>query len=215
MSTKRMILGMIVLMALVGTARASPVTFEFAGEITSVLDDEDFLGGAVTVGSPFSGSFTFESTTPDSYPGSPWSAAYPDAITAISGQIGGIPFLGPVHFENIIGVLNDAPASGTDHYEVHGGVGFVSETLMFSLVLFDDTGRGLSNDLLPLSPPDIRLFDFARFAVSDETIPLGLGGDITSLTPDPGTLALLGLGALIVTRRRRTRRVRTNGSKRR
>ena len=45
------------------------VTWEFAGEITLVRDPDNFLAGAVTVGSPFSGSYTFESATPDSETG--------------------------------------------------------------------------------------------------------------------------------------------------
>ena len=41
----------------VHAATAGPVTWEFAGELTNVVDVFDRFGGSVTVGAPFSGSF--------------------------------------------------------------------------------------------------------------------------------------------------------------
>jgi len=40
-----------------------PVTFIFAGEISVVDDENDLLGGAVSVGTPFSGLYTFGNTS--------------------------------------------------------------------------------------------------------------------------------------------------------
>ncbi|MGD2111093.1 MAG: hypothetical protein PVI86_17080, partial [Phycisphaerae bacterium] len=57
------------LFLLPGVANAALITWEFGGRITSVHDVNDVLGGQVSVGTPFSGSFAFESTTPDSLSG--------------------------------------------------------------------------------------------------------------------------------------------------
>ena len=57
-------------------ARAELVTWGFSGEIDSVLDSENVLEGAVTVGTPFSGRFTFETTTPDDNPSNPGLGEY-------------------------------------------------------------------------------------------------------------------------------------------
>ena len=48
-----------------GIVQAGFVTWEFAGEVTSVEDDLNLLGGQVSVGSPFSGIYTFDPDTPD------------------------------------------------------------------------------------------------------------------------------------------------------
>ena len=46
--------------------RAGPVTWEFAGEVNFILDGPEILViNGIDIGTPFSGSFTFESTTPD------------------------------------------------------------------------------------------------------------------------------------------------------
>jgi len=58
------------------------ITFAFEGDITSVTDRDGILGGQVQVGDTFSGSYTFESTTPDSNPHVRFGY-YADAITSV------------------------------------------------------------------------------------------------------------------------------------
>jgi len=52
------------LLSLSVATRAGPVTWEFGGVVTSVYDPEGLFGGVVSVGTPFSGYYTFESDTP-------------------------------------------------------------------------------------------------------------------------------------------------------
>ncbi|MGB2984276.1 MAG: PEP-CTERM sorting domain-containing protein [Phycisphaerae bacterium] len=209
MGTKRMILGMIVLMAFVGTVRASPVTFEFVGEITSVRDDDNLLGGAVTAGSPFSALYTFESSTEPTTPG---GGLYNGAITAVSGHVGEIPFLGPVGSSNSILILDDTPSGGFDNYSSFVGVELLGETLGFRVNLRDSTGNIFTSNSLPLFPPALEFLDpdSTGFRLGNSSEDLELVGDITALVPEPATLLLLGFGALGVTRRRGGRTARMN-----
>ena len=81
----------LVLLAATIPANAGPVTWEYAGEITAVNDYIDLFGSAITVGTPFSGYFTFESSTPNSSTDS--TGRYEDAILDTAGQIGDLAFL--------------------------------------------------------------------------------------------------------------------------
>jgi len=194
------------LTALVGTVRAGPVTFEFAGEITFITDDENLLGGAVTVGSPFSGLYTFESTTPDSDPDEPRRGLYNDAITFVSGEIAGIAFSGPLAPTDFVDVL-DFPNTSFDHYLVYAEVELLSTALDFKVRLGDQSGTAFHNDSLPATAPSLALFDSATFTVFDgsETIPFYVKGHVTSFVPEPGAVVLLALGSLIASRRNRSR----------
>ncbi|MGB2985012.1 MAG: hypothetical protein WBE26_03940, partial [Phycisphaerae bacterium] len=199
MGTKRMILGTVVLMALVGTARASPVTFEFAGEITSVEDLTGVLGGAVSVGSLFSGSYTFESTTG---PTSPGGGFYADAITAVSGQVGDLDFLGPLEFNNFLLIADDVPESGSDQYLVRAAVELLGEITGFSMTFVDSTGTIFSSSALPLFPPPLELFDSSEFKLSASSETFILIGEVTALVPEPATLVLLSIGVSIIAKGR-------------
>lgn len=50
------------------SAWAVPITFEFTGRVTSIVDVDHVLAGDVVVGDTFTGTYTFDSTLPDSYP---------------------------------------------------------------------------------------------------------------------------------------------------
>ncbi len=186
---------------LTSLARASPVTFEFAGEITGVFDPDNLLQGAVVIGSPFSGGYTFESTTADSQP-HPSQGVYDGSILSISGQVGTLTFYGPVGGRNSIEVRDES--LGADSYAVRPDVLFAGVDLDLLLYVADPTAGALPGDQLLLVPPDLSLFTQTDFGIWDasEQIPLGLSGRITSIVPEPLTAALLAVGALALRRKR-------------
>ena len=55
---------------------AAPITFYYGGTINSVVDQLNELDGSVTIGTTFSGLYTFKSTTP----GTPITATRVDYI---------------------------------------------------------------------------------------------------------------------------------------
>ena len=183
------------------------VTWQFAGEIRFVRDPDNFLAGAVTVGSPFSGSYTFESDTPDTETGISRLGQYDGALTGVSGQVGSLPFTTPMDSDGMIEIQNDFSSSTLDTYLATTRIQFVNETLDFAIWLLDGTGTAFTNDLLLLTPPDLDSFDVADFLLVDlsEDIVLSLRGGLTMLVPEPGTLILVSLGLVLLDRFRSRR----------
>jgi len=191
------------LLSLCTAARAGPVTFQFAGEITRVRDPDNLLGGAVTIGSPFSGSYTFESATPDVDP-DPRRGLYEGALLDVLGQVGALGYHGPRGERNAIEVRDGFAGQGLgdEFYQIRSDLVVGGLELDFGLGFGGVGGDVLGGDALPIIPPDITRFESREFYIFDssENVPIGLGGEIKSLTlvPDSGTLLLLlvGMGLL-------------------
>ena len=184
----------------VGTARAELITWEFAGEIDFVSDPNDRLGGAITVGMPFSGLFAFESTTPDLNPDDTSFGWYLNAVVSVSGQIGGQAFgRDPVDDGGFMAV-----SDGVDRLDRLVVLGprmradFWSSVPTFSLDLVDLTATVFSNDTLPAVPPDLALFDSATFELSSVSDPTKLRGPLTVLVPEPATFGLFALATALL-----------------
>lgn len=182
---------------------AGPVTWEFAGEITSVRDDGNILAGQVTVGSPFSGVFTFESTTSNRFPTNPNSAIYRDVFSNLIGSVSGIPINGPVG-ANSISIVDASSTSPSDFFGISVPVDLSGSFINLQIFLTDSSGTILSSDNLLLDPPSLERFDINVFMLrSTEEIPLlQLEGHLTSLTPEPSTLLLLVVGAIFIGKKR-------------
>ena len=82
------------LLSLSAAARGGPVTWEFTGEVTRVLDTNNLFEGQVVIGSPLQGTFTFESSTPDSQP-HPSGGVYNDSVVDFIAEVGALSILGP------------------------------------------------------------------------------------------------------------------------
>ena len=174
-----------------------PITWEFAGEITSVFDLDELLGGAVSVGTPFSGYFTFDPNTLDSEPKVITVGLYEGTVHDVFGQLGPFDFDGPVGTGNNILVLDDFPAPDLDSYSIRSGIVLNGEVLRFSLVLKDLSATVLSTDTLLLIPPPLELFDSAAFRIVAESEVFDVPGTVTRVVPEPGTLVLLALGLIL------------------
>ena len=181
------------------------ITFEFAGEVTYVQDDNALLPDGVGLGSSFSGSYTFESTTPDSSPDRPTSGLYEGAIVAVAGEVGHVVFAGPTGTHNSISVLNDFIPGGFDHYAADAYVDFLSKTLKFSVTFRDESGTVFLDDSLPLFPPPRESLGPVGFWLNASSEEFSMRGEVISLVPEPGTVVLVGLGVLLARRRARTR----------
>jgi hypothetical protein len=188
-------------------ATAAPITFAFTGTVTQVsLDDPDIFGGSVGVGTPFNGSYTFESSASDGIV-APTDGSYASPFS-LSVDFSG-DSLGPF---SVTGFAVNTRNGNPDQYGVYGSDGTFE--IQF---LLESNSNPLSTDALPLTTPALASFAQRLFTFRDAT---GLGlpevlGSIDSLTctdgcaavPEPGTLGLLAFGIVgsAIERRRRTR----------
>lgn len=208
----RQLCGMLALAA-AGMVQAAPVTYYFGGQLSWV---DPNLSPTLAIGDGFSGSFTYESTTADYFPGDPNHGMYvPGPAFAVT--VNGLPFSIVGGGSGSVAVRNDY-FGGYDQFIVGSGDSTTTgpningyAPSVFSLILQDNTSSAFSSDALPASELDLALFGTSNFALSFfnfDPLPLFPIADIAgplsylSLTdpnaitsiPEPGSLALLGLG---------------------
>lgn len=207
MSTRiKPICTILVTIAIAAPARATLVTWAFEGDITYVSDRDGILLGQVNIGDTFSGSYTFESTTPDSEP-HPRVGLYLQAMTELSGQVGGVPFSALPGFDSSIDIRDDSSGL-TDKYRALSGAWIANRAVEFSLQLFTDDLSQILDDSLLLDPPALGAFSPRILTLGgSETAGISISADLSSLAliPEPGTLAFLFLGVAVVARRTSTR----------
>jgi hypothetical protein len=184
---------------------ARPITFAFTGEVGGVLDIQHFIyPELVHTGSPFTGSFTFESTTPNATPDDPYMASYEYAIIDFEAQLGSLPLeFSPTTTNNGIDVGNDYPRSVTlywDTYAVDLPFEIMGRHVEGGIGLIDATASAWDTFALPEVPPLLENFESEHwfvFNVYGQGL-IVIDGQINSLTlvPEPTTAAMVGLGAV-------------------
>ena len=194
-----------------GEPQAAPITFEYSGIVTSVaaLDPDNPFPVEPTFGTPFSGTFTFDSAAPDGVPLDATTGVYSSSGAAfgLTLELGGRSF----SYGGLTVSVTDGYNSfgfGGDEY-LFGIAGGPSAPIVSGRVT-DFTGGMLANDALPLSPPSLT-GRFATFFFSDivDGNQVELSGSLNSLAavsvPEPGTclLFMAGLAGLATLRRRR------------
>ena len=160
-----------------GRAGAEPITFEFAGTVDGVFDGLGALGGLVQAGTSFTGSYTFDSETPNTAPpvdeGEAGLYHHESPPSGVQIQIGSFVFRSvPSSPDFDIIVNNDIGFSGADEY------GFASH---------NNEAQGL------LPTPELRLdIDWLAQTLFREPF------DNVDLPTDPPDLGLLGGGLLTI-----------------
>jgi len=169
--------------------QAKLITFNFEGDVTYVGDK---LLGTFNVGDKLSGSYTFDSATPDIVTDPVFGDYY--ALKALNFTVG--TYTGTLGAgTRVIEVVNNYTdiISTTDWYRVLNNpfsgpnVGGLPPS-DFLLYLQDTTAAVFSSDALPITPPDLSLFDEkvfdVRFGPCDNSTAgeCNLMGTITSLT---------------------------------
>jgi hypothetical protein len=161
----------ILLLALAHPGHAAEVTFEFAGTIGVNLDAFNVLGG-LTGPIPFTGSYTFDSDTPDSNPdpdngtydstaiGSGLEVAF-DAFSIATNPAS--PLLRTTTSDEPPG--NPADIYSVRSFSIEGTAGFPAGWVFQVLI---DLAAGspsalLTSDDLPTTPPDLALAPSSNF----------------------------------------------------
>lgn len=207
-------------LAAAGLVQANPVTYYFVGQLSAV---DPVLTPSFAIGSHFSGSFTYESTTPDNTPLDPNRGFYPPG-PAFTVTFNGITISHAVGGSGSVAVFNDL---GGDRFSINANGSVTTGTVSggyqfggFHLYLYDITATALASDALPATELDLGLFGLAGIELSffnpsaliDTTF---VDGQLNYLSltdpntgsgiPEPGSLAMLALGlsALGYTTKRR------------
>lgn len=178
---------------------------EIIGEFTGTV--ENFSGPANILDffdGPFVGSYRFDATTPDSN-GSVSDGSYA-AITDYR-----VEFRSGYTVSSTSGdILVEDTSIGTDLYQVFSNslngspssiLGITLSPKQMQLQLSDSSGTALSSDALPLIL-DLDDFDSGQFTIALDWgfLDIDITAELTSFSvvPEPGTVALLGSGLLLV-----------------
>src|SRR5262245_49944956 len=145
---------------LTSIVQAGPLTFAYTGTVSQdpLLDPSDPFGGTIAFGTSFSGSFTFQSTTPDGDP-SANGGPYTWSPGSLGASVGGNPFTATELLN--IGVGNNF--SGKDFYTVFASNTSGPDTFDISLTLQDNDGTALSGAALLTDAPNFAAFEIRTF----------------------------------------------------
>lgn len=164
-------------LSFVSVSDAEDVTFAF----TATVDRTSSTGALpelVDVGDEVSGTFSFESTSPDLRPTRSDSGLY-NAIVAVSVDLNGTIVSGDVGKVSVFLSNSSLP----DNYAV---VANLDGGLRLEFQLGAAAGTGFADDSLPLTPPDLAGVFFSReFKITGAG---GIFGQVTSLTLVPSVL---------------------------
>jgi len=221
MEWKRTMLFAIVMVSALGVGEtlAEIVEISLVAEVRLVNDSSDLLEGRIQVGDLITGSYVYDSATPDSSPSSTvgdyW---YYDQPYGIFLSAGGFDFrTDPDNVMFLLVIANDHGGLHRDNYSLtsynnlplYEGV-FITE---IHWQLGDDSGNALSTDALPLIPPVLSdwesVYGLNIDGARTRSESFVVRADVVSVevVPEPVTVLLLTLGGAAVMVERRASRV--------
>lgn len=144
------------------SAQGELITHNYSGYVLEVLDLDGIFGASVMPGDRVSGSYTFESTTPDTRI-SPDIGVYEQALTAWTTNVGDLSFSLGSSFQSI-GVGDGF--NGSDFYQLFGALqpSHGLSNPVGNLLVRDTTEAVFSSDALRLEPVDRSQFEIRRTA---------------------------------------------------
>ena len=220
MQKKISIILMMLLFLMPVLCQAELIQIGFSGIVDSVTDPYNLLENGVQTGNSISGSYIYDSETPDSEP-SVYVGLYQHTTSpyGISLTIGTLTFqTDPANVNFVISTSNNYDGATLDVYGTasYNNLELDNGTIVdeFGLRFDDYSGAALSSDALPLTPLNLLQWEDNGFGIygsgypippieGDKSVPFSIIGHVDSvwLIPEPTTLLLFGLGGLFLRRR--------------
>jgi hypothetical protein len=217
---KRAMIPLLVILGLVccgGRTQGAIITIAIEGVVDDVRDRDNYLEGRINVGDLITGTYTYDTDTPDANPSSQVGEyehfAYP---CGFSLSVGGLNFKtdfspgAPEYFT--MWITNGS--SGVDGISVKGynNLPLPDGTSVNNIIWYlqDTSQSAISSIELPRTAPvlDDWDFNFLQLAAggdvrADPQPGFGIAAHVTSavVIPEPTTILLLGLGGLMFVRR--------------
>jgi hypothetical protein len=193
-----------------GVAEGYWITIEIEAVVDGVDDPDGYLGGQVNPGDIITGSYTYESTTPDSTPLDPIVGHYYHYVppAGVSLSVGGFTFeTDPANVEFLVGIVNDNQ-SGDDIYLLgsYNNLPLTNGSPVdrISWQLNDPTGSAISSDVLLTDPPILDQWEsIIGLRLVGEKGAYIVDAHVTSAVPEPATYLLLTIGGIVLIRRKR------------
>jgi hypothetical protein len=183
----------------VSNANAELITISLSATVNYARDDGGYLEGKIDVGSIITGSYTYESTTPDSKPetwgGDYWHYSSPAGVFL---SVGGFEF--KTDLENVAFCVSVRDNTPDDVY----AIGSSNNSLLSNGVsvesiwwqLNDHTHTAFSSDALPVTEPVLRQWQANVLDIEGEQGGYHLMAEVTSveIIPEPVTFLLFVTG---------------------
>jgi len=189
-------------------AQAELIIINITATVDIVNDFGNYLEGKIHVGDTITGSYTYESTTPDSEPalkvGDYWHYALP---AGVSLTVGGFEFrTNPSNVSFLVEVVNDYPTGDDYGYISYNNLPLSNGTLVdyISWHLHDTTGTALSSDSLPATAPKfLSQWQYNDLILEGEHSGYGIDATVTSaeVIPEPATILLFAVGTILFRKR--------------
>jgi len=182
-------------------AEATLITIGIEAVVDSVLDEGNYLEGKIKVGDVITGFYTYDSSV-TRLPGERFEFDSPPCGVFLT--VGGFDFetdSSSVDFE--MGIGNDLSWGDTYYFISFSNLPLSNGTLVDEILwsLRDPTGTALPSDALPTTVPllDDWQSNILSFGADRR---YGIFAHVTSAVPELGTILLLGLGTMLLRKRR-------------
>jgi hypothetical protein len=184
------------------------ITIGIEATVKYVTDTDHLLEGKVTVGSTITGTYTYDTSTPDSEPSTSQGAYWHySALCGISLNVSGFSFkTDPTNVNFLVDILNDDGINPADGYLLRSSNNLpLSNGVLVDYIFWqldDPTGTALSSDALPTTAPNLANWnsDYGLSIYSWGDNEFLLRADVISATvvPEPTTLLLAAAGLLLL-----------------